>query len=113
VAGQPYRGRIEVFLNRRGRLTVVNVVPLEAYLRGVVPNELSPTVFSNLEALKAQAIAARTYALKNRGKYAAEGYDLLPTAASQVYRGQASEHRCRTARCWKHAASWPPTTASQ
>ncbi len=92
VAGQPYRGRIEVFLNRRGRLTVVNVVPLEAYLRGVVPNELSPTVFSNLEALKAQAIAARTYALKNRGKYAAEGYDLLPTAASQVYRGQASEH---------------------
>jgi stage II sporulation protein D len=91
-SGQSYRGRIEVFLNRRGRLTVVNVVPLEAYLRGVVPNELSPTVFSNLEALKAQAIAARTYALKNRGKYAAEGYDLLPTAASQVYRGQGSEH---------------------
>ncbi|MCS7080357.1 MAG: SpoIID/LytB domain-containing protein [Chloracidobacterium sp.] len=90
--GQSYRGRIEVFLNRRGRLTVVNVVPVEAYLRGVVPNELSPTVFSNLEALKAQAIAARTYALKNRGKYAAEGYDLLPTAASQVYRGQGSEH---------------------
>lgn len=91
-SGQAYRGRIEVFLNRRGRLTVVNVVPLEAYLRGVVPNELSPTVFSHLEALKAQAIAARTYALKNRGKYAAEGYDLLPTAASQVYRGQGSEH---------------------
>lgn len=92
VAGQPYRGRIEVFLNRRGRLTVVNVVPLEAYLRGVVPNELSPMVFSHLEALKAQAIAARTYALRNRGKYAAEGYDLLPTAASQVYRGRGSEH---------------------
>ncbi len=91
-ADRPYRGRLEVFLNRRGRLTVINVLPLEAYLRGVVPNELSPTVFSNLEALKAQAIAARTYALKNRGKYAAEGYDLLPTAASQVYRGQASEH---------------------
>ncbi len=91
-SGQSYRGRIEVFLNQRGRLTVVNVVPLEAYLRGVVPNELSPTVFSHLEALKAQAIAARTYALKNRGKYAAEGYDLLPTAASQVYRGQGSEH---------------------
>ncbi|OYT73617.1 MAG: hypothetical protein CFK52_01475 [Chloracidobacterium sp. CP2_5A] len=90
--GQAYRGRIEVFLNRRGRLTVVNVAPIEAYLRGVVPNELSPTVFSNLEALKAQAIAARTYALRNRGKYAAEGYDLLSTAASQVYRGQGSEH---------------------
>lgn len=91
-ADRPYRGRLEVFLNRRGRLTVVNVVPMEAYLRGVVPNELSPTVFSHLEALKAQAIAARTYALKNRGRYAAEGYDLLPTAASQVYRGQGSEH---------------------
>ncbi len=92
LGGQAYRGRIEAFLNRRGRLTVVNVAPLEAYLRGVVPNELSPATFSNLEALKAQAIAARTYALKNRGKYAAEGYDLLPTAASQVYRGHGSEH---------------------
>lgn len=85
---KPYRGRLEVFANTRGALTVVNVIGLEDYVRGVVPNELS---FPAIEALKAQAIAARTYALKNRGQFASEGYDLLPTTRSQVYRGLTSE----------------------
>lgn len=85
---KPYRGRIEVFANTRGALTVVNVIGLEDYVKGVVPNELS---FPALEALKAQAIAARTYALKNRGQFAPEGFDLLPTTRSQVYRGLTSE----------------------
>jgi stage II sporulation protein D len=85
---KPYRGRIEVFANTRGALTVVNVIGLEDYLRGVVPNELS---YPAIEALKAQAIAARTYALKNRGQFAPEGFDLLPTTRSQVYRGLSSE----------------------
>ena len=85
---KPYRGRIEVFANTRGALTVVNVIGLEDYVRGVVPNELS---FPAIEALKAQAIAARTYALKNRGQFAPEGFDLLPTTRSQVYRGLTSE----------------------
>ena len=85
---KPYRGRIEVFANTRGALTVVNVIGLEDYVRGVVPNELS---YPALEALKAQAIAARTYALKNRGQFAPEGFDLLPTTRSQVYRGLSSE----------------------
>ena len=57
-------------------------------MRGVVPNELS---YPAIEALKAQAIAARTYALKNRGQFAFDGYDLLPTTRSQVYRGLTSE----------------------
>ncbi|HEX6188135.1 MAG TPA: SpoIID/LytB domain-containing protein [Pyrinomonadaceae bacterium] len=85
---KPYRGRIEVFANRRGSLTVVNVVGLEDYVKGVVPNELS---FPALEALKAQAIAARTYALKNRDQFASEGFDLLPTTRSQVYGGLPTE----------------------
>src|SRR6266446_4449804 len=85
---KPYRGKIEVFANTRGALTVVNVIGLEDYVRGVVPNELS---YPALEALKAQAIAARTYALKNRGQFSAEGFDLLPTTRSQVYRGLSSE----------------------
>ncbi len=85
---KPFRGRIEVFANTRGALTVVNVIGLEDYVRGVVPNELS---YPAIEALKAQAIAARTYALKNRGQFSAEGYDLLPTTRSQVYRGLSSE----------------------
>jgi len=85
---KPYRGRIEVFANTHGSVTVVNVIGLEDYVRGVVPNELS---YPALEALKAQAIAARTYAVKNRAQFASEGFDLLPTTRSQVYRGLSSE----------------------
>ena len=51
-----------------GGVTAVNVLNLEDYLRGVVPNELSPGLFPQIEALKAQAVAARTYALRNLGQ---------------------------------------------
>jgi stage II sporulation protein D len=88
--GVPYRGVLEVRADPSG-LTVVNVVNLEDYLRGVVPNELSPLAFPEIEALKAQAVAARTYALRNRGKFEAKGYDLCATSACQVYKGRASE----------------------
>lgn len=90
--GKAYRGRIEVFANDRGSLTVVNVLSMEDYVRGVVPNELSPGGYPQIEALKAQAVAARTYAIKNRGQFASQGFDLLPTTRSQVYRGYSSEH---------------------
>lgn len=93
---RPYRGRIEVFANPRGTLTVVNVLGLEDYVRGVVANELSPGGYPALEAQKAQAIAARTYALRNRGQFRAQGFDLLPTIRSQVYRGLSSEHPLST-----------------
>lgn len=89
---RPYRGRIEVFANKRGALTVVNVLGLEDYVKGVVPNELSAGGFPLIEAHKAQAIAARTYALRNRGQFMSEGYDLLPTTRSQVYKGLVSEN---------------------
>jgi stage II sporulation protein D len=93
---RPYRGRIEVFTNLRGSLTVVNELGLEDYVRGVVANELSPGGYPALEALKAQAVAARTYALKNRGQFMSQGFDLLPTTRSQVYRGLTSEHPLTT-----------------
>jgi len=89
---KPYRGRIEVFANTRGALTVVNVIGLEDYVKGVVPNELSAGGYPLIEAHKAQAIAARTYALRNRGQFISQGYDLLPTTRSQVYRGLTSEN---------------------
>lgn len=91
-----YRGRLEVFTNLRGTLTVVNVINLEDYIRGVVPNELSSGGYAALEALKAQAIAARTYAVSNQGHFAAEGFDLLPTTRSQVYGGSSTEHPVAT-----------------
>jgi stage II sporulation protein D len=89
---KPFRGRIEVFANLQGTLTVVNELGLEDYVRGVVANELSAGGYPAIEALKAQAIAARTYALKNRGQFMAQGFDILPTTRSQVYRGLTSEH---------------------
>jgi SpoIID/LytB domain len=87
--GKAYRGKLEVFVNSRGTLTVVNVVPIEDYLLGVVPNELG---LPSLEAQKAQAVAARTYALANIGNYSSQGFDLLPTVWSQVYNGVSSEN---------------------
>jgi len=93
---RPYRGRIEVFANTRGSLTVVNELGLEDYVRGVVANELSPGGYPAIEALKAQAVAARTYAFRNRGQFMAQGFDLLPTTRSQVYRGLTSENPLST-----------------
>ena len=58
---------------RTARLTVVNVVDLEDYLRGVVPNELAPEAFPQIEAQKAQAVAARSYALAHLGDYSSRG----------------------------------------
>lgn len=86
--GKAYRGRIEVFVNSRGTLTVVNVVPVEDYLLGVVPKELG---LPSMEAQKAQAVAARTYAIANIGGFANQGFDLLPTVWSQVYGGVSAE----------------------
>jgi stage II sporulation protein D len=92
VEATPYRGILEVRAGAPGTVTVINVLNLEDYLRGVVPNELSPTAFGELEALKAQAVAARTYALRNMGQYAAKGYDICATPACQVYRGKSTEN---------------------
>ena len=60
VEDRTYRGTLEVYGNARNTLTIVNELPMEDYLLGVVPNELSPATFGQLEALKAQAVAART-----------------------------------------------------
>ncbi|MGE5674817.1 MAG: SpoIID/LytB domain-containing protein, partial [Mycobacterium leprae] len=71
------------------RFSVVNEVNLEEYLLGVVPSE-SPSGWP-IEALKAQAVASRTYARKHLGQYADEGFDIVATDSSQVYRGLSAE----------------------
>ena len=86
-----YRGKVEIIPNAQGRLTVVNTVDLETYLRGVVPKEMGAWEFPALEALKAQSVAARTYAVANRGKRAADGFDMSDTIADQVYGGRDGE----------------------
>jgi peptidoglycan hydrolase-like amidase len=94
--GRNYHGIFEVFGNSRNTFTVVNELPVEEYLLGVVPNELSPTTFGELEALKAQAVAARTYIVRNMGQYKNEGYDICATDACQVYFGAGTEQALAT-----------------
>jgi stage II sporulation protein D len=91
--GKAYRGKLEVFVNSRGSLTVVNVVPLEDYLLGVVPSELG---LPQIEAQRAQAVAARTYAVANIGGYGKQGFDMVPTIWSQVYKGVSIETKMGT-----------------
>ena len=83
-----YRGEI-LFYNFNNKITVINRLPLEDYLLGVVPAEM-PYKW-NYEAHKAQAIAARSYAVANIGKHASHGYDLTDTPKDQAYGGVSAE----------------------
>jgi SpoIID/LytB domain protein len=89
-----YRGGIELAHGSgtpANTLNVVNIVEIEDYVPGVVANE-SVASFQ-YEALKAQAVAARGYAIANIGRFRAEfPYDIVDSATSQVYRGVISEH---------------------
>ncbi len=88
VKNKWYRGNLMI-QNKDGKLTVINNVGIEDYVKGVVPSEM-PSGWES-EALKAQAIAARSYALANLGKHAKYGYDLVDTTADQVYGGASVE----------------------
>jgi stage II sporulation protein D len=96
IGGVRYRGVAEVRLNGSGSLAGINELPMEEYLYGVVPRELGPIAYPELEALKAQSVAARTYALSGLGKRASDGYDLLATTTDQVYGGYTAEHPLST-----------------
>lgn len=88
VKGKWYRGFF-ILYNQGGSLTVINKVDIEDYIKGVVPSEM-PSGW-NYEAHKAQAIAARSYALANLGKRANHGYDLKDTPEDQAYGGASAE----------------------
>lgn len=89
--GNHYRGIFVLRATKKG-LVLVNVLNLEDYLKGVVPKELSPEIFNAYDALKAQAVAARTYAIKHLGACADLGFDVYDTPQSQVYGGLSAEH---------------------
>ncbi|MGE5691581.1 MAG: SpoIID/LytB domain-containing protein [Pseudomonadota bacterium] len=89
--GRRYRGQLEVTVVG-GKLRVVDVVGLEAYLAGVVPDEVPSTWPA--EALKAQAVVARSYALASRRTGGT--FDLYADTRSQVYGGVASEEPATT-----------------
>ncbi len=85
-----YRGNFEIIRvpGKKDKLALVNVLPLEDYLKGVVPNELPPSF--GMEALKAQAIAARNYAIRPRVKLYPH-FDVCDSVHSQVYFGYNTE----------------------
>lgn len=86
--GRRYRGALEL-RHKGGGLTAVNIVPVDDYLLSVVPEEMP--VDWPAEAIKAQSVAARSFALASRGRHASEGYDLCTTTHCQLYTGTAAE----------------------
>jgi stage II sporulation protein D len=93
---QPYRSSARLFINARGLLNVVNELNFEEYLYGVVPSEMGPSIYDEVEALKAQAVAARTYAFRNLRQFESEGFDICPGPACQAYKGFSQEHELST-----------------
>lgn len=83
-----YRGVIELSVHSEG-LTVVNELPIEEYLYSVLPSEM-PSSWP-AAALRAQAVAARSYTLANLGRFASRGFDLLGNVFSAAYRGMLAE----------------------
>ncbi|MGG6242467.1 SpoIID/LytB domain-containing protein [Nodosilinea sp. AN01ver1] len=80
-----YGGTLRVQPNTYGTYTLVNSVPIETYLRGVVPHEIGPS--APVPAIQAQTVLARTYALRNLRRFAIDDYQLCADTQCQVYRG--------------------------
>jgi stage II sporulation protein D len=91
LGGRPFRGEVLVLQRGEDRVTAINVVDLEAYLLGVVPREIGRRPANEIEAMKAQAVAARTYAIGNLGGRESQGFDFYATILDQVYGGLADE----------------------
>jgi len=92
--GEEYRGSLEVFIDGSA-LKAVNILDLEAYLRGVLPREI-PASWGNyggMEALKAQAVVSRSYAVYNLERQRHTGFDLCDTDHCQLYGGKSFERQ--------------------
>jgi len=92
IGEREYRGSALVRVAGPGRVTAINLVEMEAYLLGVVPYEIGRVGPELLEASKAQAVAARTYAMRYMGRREQLGFDVFATVQDQVYGGAAGEH---------------------
>lgn len=91
VGTREYRGTLSIVPDRTG-LTVVNQVELEQYLVGVVGAEMGGRPEGDREAVRAQAVVSRTYALRTRNRWQAQGFDYYATVADQVYVGVSAEN---------------------
>ncbi|MBK5246175.1 MAG: SpoIID/LytB domain-containing protein [Peptostreptococcaceae bacterium] len=85
-----YRGGISFFMNANNTFNVINELSVDEYTYGVINGEMG---YSNpIEALKAQAVVARSYALTNLGRHDYSGYDLCDSTHCQVYKGYSNEN---------------------
>ena len=92
VGDRSYRGRVFLFRSADGDLAVVNALGLEDYLQGVVPCEIGPINVRTLEAVKAQAIAARSFTMTRLGRRQGLGHELFDSyLRDQEYRGVERE----------------------
>ncbi len=91
VNGKRYRGSVEIRKNKTNRLLVINELDIEDYLNGVVSAEV-PSSWE-MEALKAQAVASRSYALYQKRESGNRLYHMLASEMSQVYNGSSAERK--------------------
>lgn len=89
VNGKSYRGQIELSLQNNGKILVVNELPLEQYLIGVITSEISSTW--PMESIKTQAVIARTFAVAKRKERSKAFYHLESTVMDQAYEGSDNE----------------------
>lgn len=94
LQGRHYRGELLISVTKTGNICVHNALDLESYLKGVVPAEIGQGNRRIFEALKAQAVAARTYAFEKLGNTKSKGSSVLQaTISDQVYGGADAESR--------------------
>ncbi len=88
--GKAYRGGMSFFMNANNTFKVINKLSIDEYAYGVINGEMG---YSNpIEALKAQAVVVRSYALTNLGRHETSGYDLCDSTHCQVYKGYSDEN---------------------
>ncbi len=88
--GKSYRGGMIPYINPSGQMNIINYLSLDDYVRGVVHAEIGQS--SHIEALKAQAVAVRSYALTGKGTHSAQGFDMCATTHCEVYSGADGEY---------------------
>jgi stage II sporulation protein D len=91
INGKWFRGNLKLYINENKTITIINSLPMEAYLYGVIAAEMP--AYWQTEALKAQTIASRTYAAFIKKRFGKNRtYDVKKTQANQVYKGVAAEN---------------------
>ncbi len=90
IDGNSYRGMARLTAGDKA-IIITNILNIDKYLMGVVPPEIGPVKLRDVEAIKAQAISARTYTMAHFGQYGGRSYDVTAEVSDQLYRGMRVE----------------------